>query len=57
MESKDLESNENMTELQRAAALRLMKLGVRIDVVDDVVSAWFRDHCFLIKQSGEVVEL
>lgn len=57
MESKDLESNENMTELQRAAALRLMKLGVRIEVLDDIVSAWFRDHCFLIKRSGEVVEL
>jgi len=57
MEPKELEGSETMTEQQREAALRLVKLGMQIEVLGGVVSAWFRNHCFLIKRSGEVVEL
>jgi hypothetical protein len=57
VEPQELESNATLTEQQREAALRLVKLGMRIEVFGEVVSAWFRNHCFVIKRSGEVVEL
>ena len=57
MEPKELERNETLTEQQRQAVLRLEKLGMWVEISDDVVSAWFRNHCFLIMRDGKVVEI
>lgn len=57
MEPTELERNETLTEQQREAAVRMAKLGMRVHVADEIVSAWFKDHCFLIRESGEIVEL
>ena len=57
MEPIELEGNEMLTEQQRQTVSRLEKLGMWVEISDEVVSAWFRNHCFLVMRNGKVVEL
>ena len=57
MEPQELERNELLTEQQQKTVSRLEKLGVTVEILDDIVSAWFGNHCYLIMRNGQVVEL